>query len=385
MSLGYGRPLLFIRRLLGTEANRLKLPALACLGLLVCHAAAQAADTSEDASAREEERAGWSWLEIGGHVDLDSVFTRPEHEDGYTNIGVSEIGLALAAAINDWTTLEAGFLYEHTHLGEREAAVGGEAAFLETATLGFASADGPWSFTVGRQFLPFGVFDTRMISDPLTLEVGETNEIAWNLGWGSGAFQAALFGFGGDDGPGSGGGLAGYGGAVSFSSEREESAVALNLALTSDFGYADNVLSVLADAASGRQSAGRVTGLSAHGSWRYGAVTITGEYVGALESYAAGEMQFAGRGAKPASWMLEAACEFVAGGMDATVAAGYQSTREAIALELPARRLLAVASVALWEPITLGVEWARDSAYPAERGGSGETTTTITVQFSYAF
>ena len=364
---------------------KLKYHILTCLGLFACYAAAQAADSSSHTSAQEEDQSAWSWLEIGGHVDLDSVFTRPEHEDSYTNIGISEVGLGLAAAINDWTTLEAGFLYEHTHLGERESAYGAEAAFLETATLGFASPDGPWSFAVGRQFLPFGVFDTRMISDPLTLEVGETNEISWNLGWGSGAFQAAVFGFNGDDGLGSAGGIAGYGGAVSFSSEREESAVALNLALTSDFGYADNVLSVLADAALGRQSASRVTGLSAYGSWRYGAVTIIGEYVGALESYAAGEMQFAERGAKPASWMLEAACEFVAGGMDATVAAGYQATREAVALELPARRLLAVASVALWEPITLGVEWARDSAYPAERGGSGETTTTITVQFSYAF
>lgn len=349
------------------------------------HSAAQAADTAEDASAQQEEQAGWEWLEIGGHLHLDSVFTRPEHEDGYTNIGVSEIGLALAAAINDWTTLEAGFLYERTDLGERQSSYGADTAFLETATLGFALPDGAWSLAVGRQFLPFGVFDTRMISEPLTLEVGETNEISWSLGWESGALQATVFGFNGDDGLDSSGGLAGYGGAVSYSAEREESAVALNLALTSDFGYADNVLSVLADAAVGAQSAGRVAGLSAHGSWRYGAVTIIGEYVGALETYASGEMQFAGRGAKPASWMLEAAFDFVAGGMDATVAAGYQATREAVALELPARRLLAVASVALSEPVTLGVEWARDRAYAAQEGGNGETTTTITVQFSYAF
>ena len=385
MSLVYRRTLLLVRRLSGTEARKLKLPALACIGLMACHASAQAADTSDDASAGEERQGAWSWLEIGGYVDVDSVFTHPEHEDGYTNIGVSELGLTLAAAINDRTTLEAGFLYEHTGLGERQAGFGADTAYLETATLSFAFPDGPWSFAVGRQFLPFGVFDTRMISDPLTLEVGETNEIAWNLGWRSGALQATVFGFNGDEGLDSAGGLAGYGGAVSFSSQREESAMALNLALTSNFGYADNMLSVLADAALGGQAAGGVAGLSAYGSWRYGAVTMIGEYAGALESYAAGEMQFAGRGARPASWMLEAAFDFVAGGMDATVAAGYQATREAVALELPARRLLAVASVSLSEPVKLGVEWARDSAYAEGKGGSGETTTTVTVQFSYAF
>ena len=50
---------------------------------------------------------GGSGWRSARHVHLDSVFTHPEHEDEYTNIGVSEIGLALAAAINDRTTLEA--------------------------------------------------------------------------------------------------------------------------------------------------------------------------------------------------------------------------------------------------------------------------------------
>ena len=386
MILGYRCTLLFVRRLLGSEARKLKLPALACIGLMACHASAQAADTSEDPSAQEEQQAGWDRLEIGGHVHLDSVFTSPEHEDGYTNIGISEIGLALAAAINDRTTLEAGFLYEHTHLGERKAASGGEAAFLETATLNFAFPDGPWSIAVGRQFLPFGVFDTRMISEPLTLEVGETNEIAWNLGWGSGALQATLFGFNGDERLGSAGGMAGYGGAVSFSSEREESAVALNLALTSDMGYADNLLSVLTDPAVG--AATRRPGDGHFGVCRL-ALRRRHDHrrIPGARSNPTRPAKWSSRGGAPSR---QAGCSKRPGtslraGMDTTVAAGYQATREAAALELPARRLIAVASVALTEPFTLGVEWARDSAYAEGKGGSGETTTTVTVQFSYAF
>ena len=156
-------------------ATKLKLHLLACLGLLACSAAAQ----------------GEEWLEIGGYADLDSVSTPPENQGEYTHIGISEVGLSLAAVISDWAGGEAGFLYEHTDLGERENVAGSEAAFLETATLRVGPPEGPCSLVAGRQFLPFGVFDTRMISDPLTLEVAETNEISVSLRWSSGALEQA--------------------------------------------------------------------------------------------------------------------------------------------------------------------------------------------------
>ena len=113
--------------------------------------------------------------------------------------------------------------------------------------------------------------------------------------------------------------------------------------------------------------------------------TLIAEYVGALESYAVREMEFAGRGAQPASWLLEAAYDFDVLGWNATAALGYQATREALALELPERRLLASVSVQLAEPFTLAVEWARDGDYAAQKGGSGESSTFVTAQLSWAF
>ena len=342
---------------------------VALLGLLACQATAH----------------GGEWLEFGGHADLDWIHTRPEELGEHTNIGISEVGLSLAAAVTDWAAVEAGFLYEHTDLGERQNVFGSEAAFLETAILRVSFPDGPWSLAAGRQFLPIGVFDTRMISDPLTLEVAETNEESVSVGWSSGGLHATLFGFGKDDGLESANGVGGYGAAISFASEREQTGLALNLALTSDFSYSANVLSLLADTTANEGPADRIAGVSAHAALRYGAATLIAEYVGALESYAFREMEFAGRGAQPASWLLEAACDYDVLGRNVTAALGYQATREALALELPARRLLAVLSVQLAEPFTLAVEWARDRDYPAGKGGSGETSTFVTAQLSWAF
>lgn len=367
------------------EATKLKHPVPACLVLLLCHGAAQGADASGGTSTHEDERAGAEWLEIGGHADLDWIHTRPENQDGHAEAGISEVGLSLAAAITDWAAVEAGFLYEHTDLGEKQDVFGSEAAFLETATFRFGPHEGPWSIAAGRQFLPIGVFDTRMISDPLTLEVAETNEISASFGWSSGGVHTTLFGFAKNDGLESSSGVGGYGAAVSFSSEREETSLALNLALTSDFSYSANMVSLLADTTAHEGPADRIAGLSAHAALRYGAATLIAEYVGALDSYALREMEFAGRGAQPASWLLEAAYDFDALGRSATAALGYQATRESLALELPARRLLAVLSVQIAEPFTLAVEWGRDRDYAAGKGGSGESYNFVTAQLSWAF
>jgi len=363
----------------------LKHPVLACIGLLLCHAAAQGADTSGDTPDHEDERTGRDWLQIGGHADLDWIHTRPENQDGHAEAGISEVGLSLAAAITDWAAVEAGFLYEHTDLGEKQDVFGSEAAFLETATLRIGSPEGPWSLAAGRQFLPIGVFDTRMISDPLTLEVAETNEISVSLGWNSGGLTTTLFGFAKNDGLESANGVGGYGAAISYSSEREETGLALNLALTSDFSYSANMVSLLADSTAHEGPVDRIAGLSAHAVLRYGAATLIAEYVGALDSYAVREIEFAGRGAQPASWLLEAAYDFDVLGRNATAALGYQATREALALELPERRLLAVLSVQIAKPFTLAIEWGRDRDYAAKKGGSGESYNFVTAQLSWVF
>ena len=47
-----------------------------------------------------------------------------------------------------------------------------------TITLG---KDAGWSYTMGRMYVPFGAFETNMVSDPLTLDMGETRESAIDL------------------------------------------------------------------------------------------------------------------------------------------------------------------------------------------------------------
>ena len=113
-------------------------------------------------TARED-----SWfdrVEMSGVIEVEAV-----HEgegDGVTAAKVSTPGVAA----HDRGGAEAVLLYK------------GEDLNVDTATLTVAPPDGPWSFTAGQYTLPFGTYETNLISDPLTLEIGETGETALELG-----------------------------------------------------------------------------------------------------------------------------------------------------------------------------------------------------------
>lgn len=67
---------------------------------------------------------------------------------------------------------------------------------------GYIRLDGeekcPFYAEAGRLYLPFGNYDSHFISDPLTLELGETRESALVLGYGGNQFEISLGIFNGD-------------------------------------------------------------------------------------------------------------------------------------------------------------------------------------------
>ena len=221
------------------------------------------------------------------------------------------------------------------------------------------------------------MFATNLISDPLTLELGEANELAVQFGLSSGGLHGSIFGLYGDNDQNGG-----YGAVTGYSLERREIEFGLHSSYISDIGASDNLQGVIADS---RDVNENVPGWIVSTELGYKDISLIGEYVAARERFADREVEFAGRGAQPSSWLFEAACDVGIAGKEARVVVGYQGTSEALALELPAQRLLAGFSVGLADWLTATVEWARDEDYASKDGGSGEQVSTITVQFRAKF
>lgn len=217
----------------------------------------------------------------------------------------------------------------------------GGAPAVDEATIDLAA--GRWSARAGLQLLPFGRFNSHFISDPLTLELGETKETALLVGLAVEPFALSAFVFGGD--------ARGYG-----DEERiEDWGAALTAAPAEGIEFGVSCLSDLADGGAGLfADAGnvyreRVAGWSAFAAAALGPVKLSAEVLGALERFAAAD-----GGGRPEAWNVEVAYDPA---KRVEVAIRHEWGRD-----LPGgveRRLGAVASWSPMEQVSLAAELLR--------------------------
>ena len=318
----------------------------------------------------EQEDAWFNGVEVGGAVELEAVYENPEGDDGTTDAAVATVEFGIAAQLDDQFSGEVVLSYNNED----------EDIEVDTATLTMASPDESWAVTAGQLYVPFGSFETGLVSDPLTLEIGETREIAVTVDAGSGGFSTSVFGFKGDSDPDAR--LDGFGATVGYEMEADDTGFNVNVGYISDIGESDGLAFEDDD---------RMAGWFASGAVSMGGITLSGEYVGAATDATHVDDDnelvygFKGKAASPSAWMVEAAMDIELGGREATLAVGVQGTGEALASELPETRFLAGLSIALTEQVSLGIEWKRDTDYKAADGGSGESTDALTVLLGAEF
>lgn len=151
----------------------------------------------------EEEEEGFvieiadKKLMIWGSVELNAVYNKEEGQDAESDIIISEAQLGFMPIINDRIHAHFVLLYED-----------GEDLAVDEAniTLSQYGEGMGFNFIGGLQYLPYGNYSSSMISDPMTLELGETSETAVVFGWANetvsirvGAFNGEVDAGGDDD------------------------------------------------------------------------------------------------------------------------------------------------------------------------------------------
>ncbi|MDH5736317.1 MAG: LbtU family siderophore porin, partial [Gammaproteobacteria bacterium] len=236
----------------------------------------------------------------------------------------------------------------------------------------------PLTLSMGQMYVPFGVYESNMISDPLTLELGETRESAVQLSFESNGATAGLYVFNGDVEEGL----------------DEDKVTQFGIALgfgNDNFSVGVDYISAISDTDAVQDFLGvpaiikQVAGISAHAVYNTDAMSMIVEYVGALDKFDASEIVFNGNGAQPAAANVEFGFNFPVAGRDSTVAIGYQVTEEAWDLGLPESRAMIAFSMGLYEATSLSFEYLSDSDYEPVDGGSGESSSTFTVQLAAEF
>ena len=310
-----------------------------------------------------------SWtdkLEIAGlvEVELGSVSTDGGADESSVTAATVELGIS--SSINDWTSTEIVLLYEDS---------GDTPLDVDSATISLANPDSNWSLSVGRTAIPFGIFDTNLVSDPLTLELGETFEDIVMYSIEQNGFSAGAYFFNGDidetDDE-----IKSFGAFVSYAMEQESSAFSASLGYINNIGDTDGISAV--NDATG-SIAEHVAGLSVSINYSTGPFGLIAEYLGASDDFAANTLATTSVAAAPSATNIEAAYSFDLSGKDATVALAVQGSDEASDIGLPENKTLVALSVDLMDNTSLAFELASEEDY------AGIETDSITAQLAVEF
>lgn len=349
--------------------------------LALAMAAPAAADTEalEQRIAALEQQLADSGAPLGtvawsGVVEVEAGFAEDFQGNETSGFELATLELGAESAVNEWVTAGAVLLYEEGTPEDIE---------VDAATIAIAPPAGGWSATFGRTYVPFGGFETHLVSDTLALELGEAQETAAVVTLGGGAVSASAYAFNGDSNNGGEDEIEHYGARLAAEGGGEALAWTAALDYISSIADADGLgggavsnLATLDD---------YIAGYAVHGTLAVGPLTVLGEYLAAADAFEPGELAFDGDGAEPAAWQAELGYGFDWGGMPATAAIGVQGTQEAPGLGLPETRTQVGLSVEPWEGTSVAVEYASADDYSTSEGGSGESADSLVIQLAAEF
>ncbi|SEA89941.1 porin [Thiothrix caldifontis] len=274
---------------------------------------------------------------LSGVVEVEAGFV--SNDDGDTSdLTVPTVELGIDNKLNDKIDGHLLFLYEQ---GENDDNIA-----VDEATVTFHPREGT-DITAGRMYVPFGKFDSNMVSDPLTLELAETQEEAVQLGMSAGAMSGSAYVFK-DDENGSDK-IDSYGANLDYSNDN----------LSAGVSYLSDVNDKAA------------AGVGVHASGKVGAFNVIAEHIAVEEITLADDTT-----TKPSASNLEVGFDL---GNDRTVALAYQQTKDAEALELPETATGIAYRMPVYEKASFAAEYMNNEGY------DGAKEDVVTLQVAYEF
>jgi hypothetical protein len=299
----------------------------------------------------------------GGWVRLDP-FDGPPHSEWILNT----FELMLTLKPHPWITAQISGDYEDN---------GRKPPYLDVAHLLIGPPQGAWFIDTGQFYLPFGRYETHMVSDPLTLDLGETRDISAALGFEQAGLFGAAYAFSQQDRNGDTGKLDAWGAELGYASQPGGQPLRLTLGYLSDLGNSDTLRYLVA-------GGGQVGGLAFSALLEAGPWTFIGEVVSATRPFGPGAGP-ALAGHSPAAWMMELDYGFDFLDKEAQLALGYQGSAQAQALNLPRTRGLVTFNLGIYQYTTLQLEWAQDQDYGEADDGTGQAGNAFTAQVAVEF
>jgi len=312
-------------------------------------------------------------LSFSGAVEAEAGFENGYGDENTSDITLSTVELGVEAEISDWAVANIVFLWEEDDTEQVEVDEG-------TITLGNTEKS-PFYLIAGKFVVPFGNYETNMISDPLTLEIGETPQSAVQLGLEHpSGFTASVYTFNGDiDKDGEDDKIKCFGANVGYGLEVENMAIDIGAGWINNIGDSDGLGGWIEDNKFSLKA--YVGGFTGHVILTVAPFIIICEYVASMD-----DIEFTNNPKleSPSAYNIELGYAFELMGKETTLGVAYQGTDKCGGI-LPETRSLASLSVALGEHVGVALEYAHDEDYDQSKGGTGDEADIITIQLALEF
>lgn len=327
--------------------------------------------------------AGGTWydrIQVSGVVEVEAGYQKIDYKDPAlddeesSDVDLAAVELALDAKIIDHVDAHVLFKYEDDDVFVDEGFI------TLTGTEAF-----PAYLIAGRQYIPFGGYDSHFISDPNTLILGETNEDAVVIGYrfggetldvSIGAFNGKIDKSGDDDVIDS---------FVAGMTVQPFEALSAGVSYTSNLASSDALSGVIADTDADGEIGpldDLVGGWSAFVSLQLlDRFKIIGEYVAALDNFKAGELYSTTdtKKRRPSAWNTELGLA-ITDSVEVAVRYGGSDDGGTDKDFLSETQYGAVLNWGLFERTSLAFEYMH-----AEFEDDTQETDTFTVQLAVAF
>ena len=227
-------------------------------------------------------------IEVSGLVEVEASYTDTGDSDA-SDIVLATLELGIDAEITDWFSTHILFLYEEDETDGIE---------VDQAFATITPGDTGFFMNAGRFPQSIGAFPSAMITDPLTLELGETTQkSSVALGWGNEAVEAVVSVYKGDIQKTGDDYINTWVGALNVNGELGKLRCEAGVSYTSNFADSDG----LVDDFAGGETDDLVGGYSGYVIVGLNSVRLSGEYIAAAETFTDGDRA----GSKPAAYNVE--------------------------------------------------------------------------------
>ncbi|MFC1588636.1 LbtU family siderophore porin [Pseudomonadota bacterium] len=317
-------------------------------------------------------------IAISGAVEVE-FNTGNDHTSAVSgDIALATVEIGFDAKINDNVSAHVLMLHEDDDTEENVIDEGTISINMDSM---FVNA--------GRMYVPFGNFGSHMVSDPLTLELGETQEAAIEVGFESDGLRASIYAFNGeaDKNETDNDVVDDFGISVSYSMKTDDMNLNLGFDYINNMAETDGLESTIIGGGGpgGNTIEEHTAGIALHAIINMDKLTVIVEHVMASDDFNNADLTFNGGNASPSATNLEIAYTFDMGGRDLTLALAQQSTSDIDGSALPESRTMISASTTIVDDVSFIVEYSNANDYETADGGSGESGGMLTAQMAVEF